>query len=125
MNNLGQENIFFYVLKEFVNSIFFAFVFIVILGTIINDLVIYNTGISYSNNFNSSSEHINQQKTRELLISATDKDALNFIANFDGTINELQNIQNAVKDAYENHGLSKEYYDTFNTSFNTYLVVNE
>lgn len=55
---------------------------------------------------------------------ATEQDALNFIANFDGTMNELQDISNAVKNAYENDGLSKEYYDAFMASFNTYVAVN-
>ena len=76
-----------------------------------------NIGISYS--YDNSSNIIENQ-----ILSATANDALNFIANFDGSMNELQNIQDVVKDAYKNHGLSKEYHDTFIESFNTYLMLN-
>ena len=121
-----KELVFFYIVKEFskfILYVLFVFIFMNISSCIINDLVIYNTGIFYNYNFKDLSTSVNRQEVKELL-SVTAEDALNFIANFDGTINELQNILTAVKDAYENHGLSKEYYDAFMASFNTYLVVN-
>jgi hypothetical protein len=121
-----KELVFFYIVKEFskfILYVLFVFIFMNISSCIINDLVIYNTGIFYNYNFKDLSTSVNRQEVKELL-SVTAEDALNFIANFDGTINELQNILTAVKDAYENHGLSKEYYDSFMASFNTYLVVN-
>lgn len=82
-------------------------------------LVQDNTGKSYTYTYNSSSDTFENQTP-----IATADDAINFIANFDGSMSDLQNIQNAVKDAYENYGLSKEYYDAFMASFNTYVAVH-
>ena len=82
-------------------------------------LVKDNTGKSYTYTYNSSSDSFENQTP-----IATAQDAINFIANYQGSMSNLQDIQNAVKDAYENYGLSKEYYDAFMASFNTYVAVH-
>ena len=95
------------------------------LSTIFNNssnkslLVQDNTGKSYTYTYNSSSDTFENQTP-----IATADDAINFIANYQGSMSNLQDIQTAVKDAYENYGLSKEYYDAFNSSFSTYVMAN-